>query len=200
MWRLCTISLAQDYYLGIPCFRDCLMSILCRVPMSFVGTFTRVVNSLQILYIKICRNLMSILIIIIVKLGRWIYHLKLRFFFAWYLPRDAILTKNNLAKRNWHGSKKCVFFHHDETMKHPFTRCTFAISIWIVIQITLTLYPPRNAVNICGNWLNGVNPMFKRIIRAGGLAVIWSLWLCKNDKVISCNLWQLAKWGWTSLF
>ena len=25
--------------------------------------------------------------------------------FAWYLRRGVILTKDNLAKRNWHGSK-----------------------------------------------------------------------------------------------
>lgn len=38
--------------------------------------------------------------------------------FAWYLCRGVILTKDNLAKRNWHGSKKCVFYHQDETIKH----------------------------------------------------------------------------------
>ena len=40
--------------------------------------------------------------------------------FAWYLRRGVILTKDNLAKRNWHGSKKCVFCHHDETIQHLF--------------------------------------------------------------------------------
>jgi hypothetical protein len=29
--------------------------------------------------------------------------------FAWYLRRGVILTKDNLAKRNWHGSKKVCF-------------------------------------------------------------------------------------------
>ena len=38
--------------------------------------------------------------------------------FAWYLCRGVILTKDNLAKRNWYGSKKCVFCHKDETIKH----------------------------------------------------------------------------------
>jgi hypothetical protein len=28
--------------------------------------------------------------------------------FAWYLRRGVILTKDNLARRNWHGSKMCV--------------------------------------------------------------------------------------------
>jgi hypothetical protein len=31
--------------------------------------------------------------------------------FGWYLCKGVVLTKDNLAKRNWHGSKKCVFCH-----------------------------------------------------------------------------------------
>jgi hypothetical protein len=28
--------------------------------------------------------------------------------FGWYLRRGVILTKDNLAKRNWHGNKSCL--------------------------------------------------------------------------------------------
>ena len=105
--------------------------------------------------------------------------------FAWYLRRDVILTKDNLAKCNWHGSKKCVFCHKDETIKHLFFDCQFASSIWSIIQIGSTLYPPRSIANIFGNWLNGVDRRFKLLIRVGALAIIWSLWLCRNDKVFN---------------
>jgi hypothetical protein len=37
--------------------------------------------------------------------------------FGWYLCKGVVLTKDNLAKRNWHGSKKYVFCHQDETIK-----------------------------------------------------------------------------------
>jgi hypothetical protein len=30
--------------------------------------------------------------------------------FGWYICKGVVLTKDNLAKQNWHGSKKCVFF------------------------------------------------------------------------------------------
>jgi hypothetical protein len=50
-------------------------------------------------------------------------------FFAWYLRRGVILTKDNLIKRNWHGSKTCVFCSHDETIKYLFFQCNFARSI-----------------------------------------------------------------------
>ena len=79
--------------------------------------------------------------------------------FAWYLRRGVILTKDNLAKRNWNGSKKCVFCHKDETIKR-FFECKFASSIWSIIQIDSTLYPPRSIVNIFGNWLDGVDHRF----------------------------------------
>ena len=32
---------------------------------------------------------------------------------AWYVRKDIIHKKNNLAKRNWHMSLKCAFFHRD---------------------------------------------------------------------------------------
>jgi hypothetical protein len=28
--------------------------------------------------------------------------------------------------RNWHGCKKCVFYHQDETIKYLFFQCQFA--------------------------------------------------------------------------
>ena len=68
--------------------------------------------------------------------------------FAWYLRRGVILTKDNLAKCNWHGCKKCVFCHQDETIKHLFFQCQFARSIWSIIHICSSLYPPRSVANI----------------------------------------------------
>ena len=81
--------------------------------------------------------------------------------FAWYLRRGVILTKDNLAKRNWHGSKQCVFCHKDETIKHLFFECKFASSIWSIIQIGSTIYPPTSIANIFGSWLNGEDNRFK---------------------------------------
>ena len=106
----------------------------------------------------------------------------------------VILTKNNLGKRNWHGSRQCVFCHNDGTIKHLFFNCTIACSIWSIIQIGSTLYPPTSVANIFGSWLNGVDKRFKRLIRMAALAVIWSLWLCRNDKVFhdkNCSLMQI---------
>jgi hypothetical protein len=78
-----------------------------------------------------------------------------------------------------------VFYHQDETIKHLFFQCRFARSIWSVIQVASTLFSPRSITNIFGNWLNGINNRFKKHIRVGVIAFIWSLWLCRNDKVFN---------------
>jgi hypothetical protein len=43
------------------------------------------------------------------------------------------ITKDKLVKRNWQGNIKCVFYHHDETIKHLFFQCKFVRSIWSII-------------------------------------------------------------------
>jgi hypothetical protein len=46
---------------------------------------------------------------------------------AWYLRRGVILTKDNLIKQNWHGSKMCVFCTHDETENTCFSNATLHV-------------------------------------------------------------------------
>jgi hypothetical protein len=81
--------------------------------------------------------------------------------FGWYLRKGVVLTKDNLAKRNWHESKMCVFCHHDEI--HLFFQYRFARTIWSVIQVASTLFLPRSITNIFGNWLNGIDRRFKKV-------------------------------------
>jgi hypothetical protein len=110
------------------------------------------------------------------------------------LRRGVILTKDNLVKRNWHGSTQCVFCHQDETINHVFFNCRFARAIWSVIQVASSLYPLTSVANIFGNWLHGIDLRFRRLIRVGVLAIIWSIWLCRNDKVFNdkhCSLLQV---------
>src|SRR3954469_18676454 len=89
--------------------------------------------------------------------------------FAWYLRKGIILMKDNLVKRNWQGSKKCVSCAHDETIKHVFFTCEVACSIWSAIQMASNLYQPTSVVYIFSNWLNGIDYNLKTIIRVGAL-------------------------------
>jgi hypothetical protein len=40
--------------------------------------------------------------------------------FLWLLYREAILTKDNLVKRSWHGNEMCSFCNNSETIQHLF--------------------------------------------------------------------------------
>ena len=108
--------------------------------------------------------------------------------FTWYLRRGVVLTKDNLARRNWQGSTKCMFCHHDETIKHLFFECQFARSIWSAIQVASNLYQPSSVANIFGNWLHGIDNTFRKHLRVGAIALLWSLWLCRNDRVFNAKL------------
>jgi hypothetical protein len=46
--------------------------------------------------------------------------------FLWYLKREVVLTKDNLARRNWNGGKQCVLCSQPETIQHLFFYCHFA--------------------------------------------------------------------------
>jgi hypothetical protein len=105
--------------------------------------------------------------------------------FMWFLHQKVILTKDNLAKRNWTGCKKCAFCDSEESINHLFFACPFARLIWRVVQFTFDIPPPTNVTNMFGNWLNGVEKQTKARIRVGVCALIWALWNCRNDMVFN---------------
>ena len=78
-----------------------------------------------------------------------------------------------------------MFCPHEETIKHLFFECSFARSIWSFIQIASNLYPPKSVANVFGNWLHGIDKKLRTVIRVGAIAVIWLLWLSRNDKVFN---------------
>lgn len=61
------------------------------------------------------------------------------------------------------------------------------------IQICSTLYPPRSFANIFGNRHNGADPRFKILIRVEASVIIWSLWLCRNDKILAIKMLLLCR-------
>jgi hypothetical protein len=99
----------------------------------------------------------------------------------WYLQRGVILTKDNLAKRSWQGSKVCYFCHKDETIQHLFFECRFPQAVWSMIHADLGLSQPRSVSNIFGSWLWGLEKDLKPLILLGVAATCWPLWLCRND-------------------
>jgi len=103
--------------------------------------------------------------------------------FIWLLHRGVILTKDNLAKRNWKGSKQCCFCMNDETIVHLFFGCHMARLLWRIIFITFGLTKPNNIVYLFGSWLQGFMWEKKKNMFTGLCALLWSIWLSRNDVV-----------------
>ena len=85
----------------------------------------------------------------------------------WFICKKALLTKDNLAKRRWHGCTKCVFCGLQESVDYLFFACSFVKSVCKVIQFTFGLTPPTNVTNLSGTWLNGIDKVTKAEIRIG---------------------------------
>jgi hypothetical protein len=105
--------------------------------------------------------------------------------FMWFLNSKVLLTKDNLAKRNWHGCMKCCFCDSIETVEHLFLSCPFARIIWRMLFFTYNIPPPTNITNMFGNWLNGVDKHDKARIRIGVSALCWSIWTCRNNIIFN---------------
>ena len=103
--------------------------------------------------------------------------------FLWLLHRGVILTKDNLAKRNWHRSKQCCYYSNNETLKHLFFDCHIARLIWRIIHTTFNLQKPDNISHMFGSWLQGVGWRQKNLILTSISAVCWAIWLNRNDVI-----------------
>jgi hypothetical protein len=50
--------------------------------------------------------------------------------FIWYMKKEVVLTKDNLTRWNWTGSKQCNFCLGDESIQHLFYDCYYARFLW----------------------------------------------------------------------
>ena len=99
--------------------------------------------------------------------------------FLWYIWRGVILTKDNLAKWNWHGNKQCCFCHENE-MIHLFLDCQFAHLVWATGYAAQGLPRPHNVSIMFGRQLGGLRKDLKLLVLMGATSLCWSLWLYRN--------------------
>ncbi|WVZ96121.1 hypothetical protein U9M48_041796 [Paspalum notatum var. saurae] len=70
--------------------------------------------------------------------------------FMWYVKRGVLLTKDNLARRNWNGDQGCCLCNQNESIQHLFFDCLLAKAAALIWAIWLQ----RNDVLFRGTfWL-----------------------------------------------
>jgi predicted secreted Zn-dependent protease len=103
--------------------------------------------------------------------------------FLWFLWKGVILTKDNLAKRQWKGCTRCCFCSKLETIQHLFFECPMARLMWFVISVTFGITAPTSTANLFGPWLARFPHKQKALVLIGIAAFCWALWLSRNDMV-----------------
>jgi hypothetical protein len=101
--------------------------------------------------------------------------------FLWYLQKGVILTKDNLAKKNWTGSQKCCGCNINESIDHLFLDCPYARMVWRIISYATGLTPPNSIRHMFGSWLSNQSKKIRNLIWVGVAAVCWAIWRCRND-------------------
>jgi hypothetical protein len=97
--------------------------------------------------------------------------------------KGVVLTKDNLAKRNWQDNKRCCLCANDETIQHLFFYCHFARAIWSITHAASGLPQPHSISHMFGDWLWGISKELKPLVLLGAATTCWSPWLCRNDVV-----------------
>ena len=94
--------------------------------------------------------------------------------FLWFLQRGVVLTKDNLAKKIWKGSKKYCGCNSNETIKHLFLDCPYTRMIWRVIFFATGLSQPISIRHMFGSWLSNQNKNIRNLICVGVVTVCWA--------------------------
>jgi hypothetical protein len=95
----------------------------------------------------------------------------------WFLKKGVILTKDNLARRNWNGSKKCCFCSKAETIQHLFFECHYARFLWRAMYYVFGIKQPRHSLHFFNSWSHN------QLLLIGGATLCWAIWLTRNDLV-----------------
>jgi hypothetical protein len=81
--------------------------------------------------------------------------------FMWFLSKKVLLTRDNLAKRNWNGNTKCSLCDAEQSVEHLFISCSFARLIWRVVFAAYNIPPPSNITNLFGIGLMELTKLIK---------------------------------------
>ena len=92
------------------------------------------------------------------NINHWGFPLKIKIFLCF--KRGVLLTKDNLAKRNWNGDMSCCFCSKPKTIQHLFFECSHAMFSWRAIHMVLGINPPWNAQILFNAWYSWKNKNF----------------------------------------
>lgn len=130
--------------------------------------------------------------------------------FVQLILNNAVLTKDNLLKRNWAGDPTCYFCTNAKTVSHLFFQCSMAKAVWAITAKSLGALNVPRSIDHCWSWCELWLPHGKQFHTVGIAAKYWAIWKARNgicfegkkrcDPVsILCHACALIKY-WAGLY
>lgn len=96
--------------------------------------------------------------------------------FMCFLQNKVLLTKDNLARRDWSGDVSCCFYNQLESVDHLFFRCSIARVIWrfVIAKCLNTCVIPID-INQCWRLLSVYAPQIQNIHIVAVSAICWAI-------------------------
>ena len=98
----------------------------------------------------------------------------------WLIEHDAILTKDNLAKRNWSRDMHCLFCNEMESIDHLFFECNTTKYIWNLVAFVFGAGHRPTSFEQFWQWVATLLPNRKQFHIIGLAAICWAIWTTRN--------------------
>ena len=98
------------------------------------------------------------------------------------MDNNAILTKDNLIKRQWKGDPTCYLCHLPETVNHLLFNCSVAKVVWATVATCLGASNIPTSFDQSWRWCEQWIPKGNQFYAVGIAATCWSIW--KMRKII----------------
>jgi len=97
------------------------------------------------------------------------------------IEHNAILAKDNLAKRNWSGDLRCRFCSDLESIDHLFFECLTAKYIWSLVAFVLGATHRPTSFGQFWHWIAIILPNRKQFHMIGLTAICWAILTARNN-------------------
>jgi hypothetical protein len=106
----------------------------------------------------------------------------------WLVEQRAILTKDNMKKRNWQGDLVCYFCGQFEDTDHLLFECPIAKVIWGDIALCFHQNDMPSSYNQFCPWIEKSLLGGQDVYMLGLAAVCWAVWKARNSVCFEKNV------------
>ena len=99
----------------------------------------------------------------------------------WLISKNAILTKDNLIKRNWRGDKYCAFCSQEESIQHLMFDCPMASYVCSLTAHVFGISCRPTTFEQFWEWVSRFIPTGRKFHMVGLVAICWALWRARNN-------------------